>query len=359
MPELPEVERATRLLNALGADKKITKVETADDTIVYSGVTSTEFAACLTGRKVIRAHRYGKVFFMELNGDGKHPVMHFGMTGMLHVKGQSPTHYREAPSDTTVSEWPPRWMKFILHLTNPKNGQTTEIAFRDARRLGRIRLCASPRTEPPISELGFDPLLSMPTFSEFLTLFRKRRGIAIKVLLLDQTFSAGVGNWVADEVLYHARIHPEQRCNTLSQEQLQALHEKITYVCETATSVDADDSQFPDNWLFKHRWGKGNKKRKHSALTLPSGEPATIEWVTVGGRTSAYVPELQKLVAPSGRDNQSTAQNLPLKSKRRNISQTCDEEAKPSESVIIRGSTRHSVSTRLRARTKREDGNNG
>ncbi|XP_006453744.1 hypothetical protein AGABI2DRAFT_41042, partial [Agaricus bisporus var. bisporus H97] len=311
-----EVERATRLLNALGADKEITKVETADDTIVYSGVTSTEFAACLTGRKVIRAHRYGKVFFMELNGDGKHPVMHFGMTGMLHacfaVKGQSPTHYREAPSDTAVSEWPPRWMKFILHLTNPKNGQTTEIAFRDARRLGRIRLCASPHTEPPISELGFDPLLSMPTFSEFLTLFRKRRGIAIKVLLLDQTFSAGVGNWVADEVLYHARIHPEQRCNTLSQEQLQVLHEKITYVCETATSVDADDSQFPDNWLFQHRWGKGNKKRKHSPLALvskiilyilrlyadhfqPSGEPATIEWVTVGGRTSAYVPELQKL----------------------------------------------------------------
>lgn len=198
----------------------------------------------------------------------------------------------------------------------------------------------------------------MPTFSEFLTLFRKRRGIAIKVLLLDQTFSAGVGNWVAgmtltrfstssshswkyflDEVLYHARIHPEQRCNTLSQEQLQVLHEKITYVCETATSVDADDSQFPDNWLFQHRWvgflfltrklrsrliegqGKGNKKRKHSPLALvskivlyilrlyadhfqPSGEPATIEWVTVGGRTSAYVPELQKLVAPSGQDNQ-------------------------------------------------------
>lgn len=39
------MERATRLLNALGADKEITKVETADDTTVYSGVTSTEFVS--------------------------------------------------------------------------------------------------------------------------------------------------------------------------------------------------------------------------------------------------------------------------------------------------------------------------
>lgn len=31
-------------------------------------------------------------------------------------------------------------------------------------------------------------------------------------------------------------------------------------------------------------------------LTLqPSGKPATIKWLTVGGRTSAYVVELQKL----------------------------------------------------------------
>ena len=27
----------------------------------------------------------------------------------------------------------------------------------------------------------------------------------------------------------------------------------------------------------------------------PSGGPAVIKWITVGGRTSAYVPELQKL----------------------------------------------------------------
>jgi len=66
----------------------------------------------------------------------------------------------------------------------------------DARRLARIRLCASPTKEPPISELGFDPILSMPALDDFSALV-KRRTAPIKALLLDQSFSAGVGNWVA------------------------------------------------------------------------------------------------------------------------------------------------------------------
>jgi formamidopyrimidine-DNA glycosylase len=143
----------------------------------------------------------------------------------------------------------------------------------DARRLGRIRLCASPLTEPPISELGFDPILSMPSLEAFTPLVLKR-SCPVKALLLDQSFSAGIGNWIAgkflqsqisspfslhtdlilDEVLYHARIHPEQRCNTLTEEQLIALHHRIEWVCRTAVDVNADHSKFPQDWLFRYRW---------------------------------------------------------------------------------------------------------
>ena len=94
--------------------------------------------------------------------------------------------------------------KFILHLNVPavseeaigKEDTETLIAFVDARRLGRIRLCADPLKEPPISTLGFDPLLCMPTLEEFSRNVLKR-SCPIKALLLDQSFSAGVGNWVA------------------------------------------------------------------------------------------------------------------------------------------------------------------
>ncbi|EGO28464.1 hypothetical protein SERLADRAFT_458886 [Serpula lacrymans var. lacrymans S7.9] len=219
------------------------------------------------------------------------PVFHFGMTGMLQVKGQPCLHYGKS------EVWPPRFMKFVLYLRDGddhdgSNPAITQLAFSDARRLGRIRLSTSPLTEPPIVDLGFDPILSMPSLSVFNALVQKRT-CPIKALLLDQSFSAGVGNYLADEILYHARVHPEQRCRSLSDDQTAALHHQIADVCRIAVEANADDSKYPAHWLFKHRWGKG-KKAEHT-MKLPSGAPATIRWITVGGRTSAYVSELQQL----------------------------------------------------------------
>lgn len=82
----------------------------------------------------------------------------------------------------------------------------------------------------------------------------KKRNCPIKALFLDQSFSAGVGNWVADEILYHAHVHPETRCNGLTEEQIAKLHEQTSEVCRIAIEVNADDSKFPEDWLFKHRW---------------------------------------------------------------------------------------------------------
>ncbi|KAH9921389.1 Formamidopyrimidine-DNA glycosylase N-terminal domain-containing protein [Fomitopsis serialis] len=274
MPELPEVERAAKLVREVALGNMIIEVETVEDNIVYSGSSHTEFARSIKGRRVTNVGRYGKVFYLELDGKGKMPVLHFGMTGMLQVKGQLATYYKETPRKaSTDSGWPPRFMKacvqflfqFILHIQHSETQDITQLAFLDARRLGRIRLCASPLTEPPISALGFDPILSMPDLAWFKETVLKRR-CPIKALLLDQSFSAGVGNWVADEILYHARVHPEERSQGIAHAHLE--------VCRIAVEVNADDSKF---------------------LTLPDGKPATIKWVTVGGRTSAYVAELQRL----------------------------------------------------------------
>jgi ribosomal protein S13 len=77
----------------------------------------------------------------------------------------------------------------------------------------------------------------------------------LQVRLLPESCSVvTLGNNVLDEVLYHARIHPEQRCNSLSEEQVQALHRQIRDVCTFAVKVNTDDSKFPDNWLFRYRW---------------------------------------------------------------------------------------------------------
>ena len=73
----------------------------------------------------------------------------------------------------------------------------TEVSFCDARRLGRVRLRHDPRAEPPISLLGFDALHELPSVRRLVALFGERAA-PVKALLLDQSFSAGVGNWIAD-----------------------------------------------------------------------------------------------------------------------------------------------------------------
>jgi formamidopyrimidine-DNA glycosylase len=92
-----------------------------------------------------------------------------------------------------------------------------------------------------------------------------------------------------DEILYHAKIHPEQYSNTLNDDQIKELYRCIHYVCSTAIDVLADSEKFPEHWLFKHRWGKG---KKNHPTTLPNGDKITF--LTVGGRTSAVVPAVQK-----------------------------------------------------------------
>ncbi|KAK8469823.1 hypothetical protein PHAVU_005G179300 [Phaseolus vulgaris] len=100
-----------------------------------------------------------------------------------------------------------------------------------------------------------------------------------------ESYISGIGNWVADEVLYQARIHPRQAASSLSDASCSTLYKSIEEVIQLAVEVDADSSRFPLEWLFHFRWGKKPGKI--------SGNK--IDFITAGGRTTAYVPELQKL----------------------------------------------------------------
>lgn len=160
-----------------------------------------------------------------------------------------------------------------------------ELAFTDPRRLARVRLVRNPEAEPPVSELGPDALLELPALPSFEAALAGRSS-TIKALLLDQGFLAGIGNWVADEVLYQARIHPETAAHALDRPAIAALHTAIRAVLEHAVSVGADSAKFPPNWLFHARWGKGKGPAK-------TADGKAITFVTVGGRTSAVVPSVQ------------------------------------------------------------------
>lgn len=214
------------------------------------------------------------------------------MSGWVQIRGIQTgyTRYIERTKNDK-EQWPPKYWKFQLETdSDPK----VEVAFTDFRRFGRIRLVDCPgeeiRKHSPLVENGPDPVLDKDVFTEdFLRQKMKRRHVPIKALLLDQATISGIGNWVGDEIMYQAKLHPEQYCDDFDDADISTLYKAIKYVCETAVEKLGDSDEFPEDWLFKHRWGKG---KKDSATTLPNGDK--IIHITVGGRTTCVVPSVQK-----------------------------------------------------------------
>ena len=277
MPELPEVERGRRLAESVAAGRKVAAVECAVDAIVYAGVPAAAWEA-LRGRWVLAACRWGKQLWFDLDAP-PHPLFHFGMTGGFRVPGDTPLKLATGPAHRP-DEWPPRYWKIRLRFDDGG-----ELVMTDARRLGRLLLRDAPREETPLSRLGFDPLLDLPPPGKFTALLAAR-SVVIKSLLLDQGFAAGVGNWIADEVLYQARIDPRRRARDLDEGEAKRLRSVLRRIVEKAVSVDAQSSRYPTSWLFHRRWG-----RRAEAKTA-RGE--AIEHIDIGGRTTAWVPAVQR-----------------------------------------------------------------
>ncbi|CAF2097505.1 hypothetical protein BRARA_E01577 [Brassica rapa] len=293
MPELPEVEAARRAIADNCVGKKIKRVLIADDNKVIDGISPSDFQKSVLGKTIVCARRKGKNLWLELDSP-PFPSFQFGMAGAIYIKGVAVTKYkRSAVKDS--EEWPSKYSKFFVELDDG-----LELSFTDKRRFAKVRLLENPVSVRPISELGPDALLEPMTVDEFAKSLAKKK-ITIKPLLLDQGFISGIGNWIADEVLYQARIHPLQTASSLSKEQCEALHTSIKEVIEKAVEVDAESSQFPSNWIFHAREEKPGK-------AFVDGKK--IDFITAGGRTTAYVPELQKL---SGKDAEKAAKAKPAK----------------------------------------------
>ncbi|MEM7627644.1 MAG: DNA-formamidopyrimidine glycosylase family protein [Planctomycetota bacterium] len=266
MPELPEAECWGRRVAERACLGKTIRSAWADpnERIVIADISPKKLTTALRGRKVTGCHRKGKQMWWSLDR-GPGVLWHFGMTG----------GYRryEKLSDR------PRFLKIELTLDD---GQ--RFGFVDPRRFGRVRLIDDPLNEPPLSDMGPDALDELPQVKWFVEQLARRK-TPIKALLLNQSFLAGIGNWIADEVLYQAKIAPQRLANDLDVAEIRRLRAKIRHVLQRACDWEADYTRFPGTWLFHHRWGKNQ-----DALT---GRGEEIDFDTVGGRTTAWVPKVQ------------------------------------------------------------------
>lgn len=277
MPELPEVEFSKKRCAQVLRDTKILRVTVAQDPIVMDADSPAAIQNALQGQRVQALHRHGKYFWWELSS-GLSLLLHLGMTGAIHLPGQDSLELSHRVHFDPAT-WPPKFVKFELQL---ENGQ--RLAFCDPRRFARIRLQQDPRHQAPLCHLGFDPIHNPPGRDEFVALLQKRRG-NLKALLLNQRFIAGIGNWIADEILYQSGVDPRVQACECSRTQSERIYQSMRSIIEYAVQVDADKSRFPADWLFHRRWGK-----KTGTRTL-AGD--LIEYIECGGRSTAWVPARQ------------------------------------------------------------------
>uniref|UniRef100_A0A7N0TIJ4 Formamidopyrimidine-DNA glycosylase catalytic domain-containing protein n=1 Tax=Kalanchoe fedtschenkoi TaxID=63787 RepID=A0A7N0TIJ4_KALFE len=322
MPELPEVEAARRAIQDHCLGRIIKRAVIADDSKVIDSVSFADFQTSILGKRLLSAHRKGKNMWIQLDSP-PYPSFQFGMSGAIHIKGISISKYKRSIVKDS-DEWPSKYSKFLVELDDG-----LELSFTDPRRFAKVRLLQDPVSMPPISELGPDALLEPMSLDDFFSSLSKKK-IAIKALLLDQKFISGIGNWIADEVLYQARIHPLQIAFSLSKECCATLLQCIKEVIETAIEVGADSSQYPDNWIFHFRDKKPGK-------AFIDGKK--IDFINAGGRTTAYVPELQKLTGTQA--TQSAGKATKRTSKK---SQDEDEEdVSDTDNVVENNRTAKSV----------------
>lgn len=199
--------------------------------------------------------------------------MHMGMTGRISTPACIP-NLESLKNDT----YPPPHTHLIL------SSDKYEAAFSDPRRFGAVFVSS---TTAPLDDLAPDGLDFSATYESFQGLIKNRKGI--KSLLLDQRAAvSGVGNWVADEVLYQSAIHPDQ--TYLTEKEVYILHSTLQNVLNTAVNCYKSQKDLPSDWLFHYRWDKG--KSKGSVIRDSKGRK--IIFVASGGRTSAVVPSAQK-----------------------------------------------------------------
>jgi formamidopyrimidine-DNA glycosylase len=280
MPELPEVETVRRTMSRALEGKRIVDAEIVADAIVCGKQPPEAIRAAIVGARVDGVGRRGKVWWIEMD---RKPWLfgHLGMAGWIRELGAPTIRLKEhgkAPLDDADGR--PRFLKMLLVAEDG-----ARVAFTDGRRLGRLWLCPHPDEDAMVRALGPDTYDQLPTAAEFMDRLRGRKA-PIKSLMLDQGLFAGVGNWVADEALFHARINPKRSAGDLDLEEWERLREALRAVLALAVEVGADERLYPEDWLFHTRWGGGKGKETHLGRRLVREQ--------VGGRTTAWIPDLQK-----------------------------------------------------------------
>lgn len=258
MPELPDVQVFKEYLEATALHQKVEDVEVDADRVLQ-GVSARALARRLKGRELSSTRRHGKHLFADVSGEGW-LRLHFGMTGELK-------YFKDADGAPEHTR---------LRLDFPDD---YHLAYANVRRFGEIGWVDDVDEFIDENDLGPDALdLDLDRFREAL---EGRRG-TVKSALMNQAVLAGIGNIYADEILFHAGVHPEAKVDRLENGTLGEIHGSMRKVLEAAIAARVQD--FPRGFMLPHRDEDGKCPRCGGRLKKAK----------VSGRATYYCPTDQK-----------------------------------------------------------------
>lgn len=254
------MERYRRLAERV-LGRRVAEVDVVDPHVTRGRFSGPDLTAALRGRRVSAVRRHGKLLLIEVAGGGT-VGLRFGMTGTLVVDGDAGVdrllHGPGALDD--------RWVRFRVAFS-PHGA----LALHDPRRLGRVEL------EPAEEGLGPDAATVTPAqLAAALGTSRGPGGAALKARLMDQPRLAGIGNLLADEVLWRAGLSPQRPAASLSVSEVRRLHRHLR---RTIDDLLARGGSHTGDLMAERRPGGRCPKDGRELLRA-----------SVGGRTTWWCP---------------------------------------------------------------------
>jgi len=278
MPELPEVEAVVRTLRPFVQDRRIRCVH-----VFHPIATKPQTAAHLVrhaqGRRIRMANRKGKYVLLVL--DRGLLTLHFKLDGQLLWFSNGKELLERANQGEKG-----------VHIDVALELDKGVLGFADRRHFGRVHAWESADACPGVSVLGVDALSPAFTSSRFTQLLSASKR-PLKDFLLDQSRVAGLGNIYSCESLWHARLDPRRRANSLNPPEARRLHKAIVSVLARALECclhPAPDFRDPEWWFqgletILRVYGREGKPCRRC------GEP--IQRIAQGGRSTYYCKRCQ------------------------------------------------------------------
>ncbi|MFK5882735.1 MAG: DNA-formamidopyrimidine glycosylase [Candidatus Izemoplasma sp.] len=273
MPELPEVETVRVTLKEMIIGKTIRDIDVFYDGIIKE-VSVKEFKDKLVNQTLRDIDRYGKYLIFMF--DDIALISHLRMEGKYFIK--------QLDENRTKHE------HIIFYFTD---GST--LRYHDTRKFGTMNLRRLDEIYKidPIKKLGYEPFNKLLTVA-YLEEKLKKKTIAIKSALLDQTIITGLGNIYVDEVLFLSNLSPTKQSNSLTKKDLKNVINSSIKVLEKAISLGGTTIR-----SYTSSLGVTGRFQNELHVHTKEGEEcdkchSTILKIRVNGRGTYYCPKCQK-----------------------------------------------------------------